>query len=391
MRIALVLAAPPGYSETFFNSKIKGLQENGHEVILFTGPSQETYTACTHIKSPEVHKYLLIQLLKVCLIGVQLLRQIKVVRRYFKLERKHGCTIKRAVEKIYLNSQLLKFKGDWLHYGFATLALERELVAEAIGVKMAVSFRGFDINVYPTKHPNCYDLLWKQVNKIHSISTYLLNRAYLIGLYKSTPYQIIYPAVDVNNLPKRTSASTGTPIKILTIARFNWIKGIDYLIEVAACLKQEKMNFEWHLIGSGNNFENERYLYHIHETELDNHILLKGRCSHKDTLKMLSAADVYVQTSLNEGFCNAVLEAQAIGVPCVAFGVGGLPENICDKKTGWLVKPFDVEDMAKKIMDIYHLSIKEKTRISEQAIKRVQEEFSLEEQSQAFQEFYSNR
>ena len=35
MRIGLVLPSLPGYSETFFQYKIKGLKENGHDVILF--------------------------------------------------------------------------------------------------------------------------------------------------------------------------------------------------------------------------------------------------------------------------------------------------------------------------------------------------------------------
>lgn len=389
MKIALVLSVPPGYSETFFNSKIKGLQENGHEVVLFTGPSQETYQACAHKKSPLVHGYFLVQLFQMCLVGLQLLSHIKAVRTYFKYERQNGNTVKRTLEKIYLNSQLLMFKGDWIHYGFATLALERELLAKAIDVKMAVSFRGFDINVYPVKYPNCYDLLWKQVDKVHAVSSYLLDKAHNLGLPKTIPYQIITPAVHLNGLPKRTSHGSVGTFKIITIARLNWIKGIDYLIEVAACLKQAHVDFEWQLIGSGNTFENERYLYHIHEKGLGNQVLLKGKYSHTDTLKMLAAADVYVQTSLNEGFCNAVLEAQAIGVPCVAFDVGGLPENIIDTETGWLIKPFEVEAMAKTIMDISSLPISKKTRISEQAVKRVEVEFSLERQKQAFHKFYS--
>ena len=35
MKIGIVLSSTPAYSETFFNSKIKGLQKNGFEVVLF--------------------------------------------------------------------------------------------------------------------------------------------------------------------------------------------------------------------------------------------------------------------------------------------------------------------------------------------------------------------
>lgn len=388
MKIALVLAKPPGYSETFFNSKIKGLQENGHQVTLFTGPSEEVYQICKHIKSPKVHRFFIIQIFNMIWIGFQLLTDLKTVSKYFKLEKNQGHSLKRIIEKMYLNAQLLKFKGDWIHYGFATLAIEKELVAKATGAKMAVSFRGFDINVYPLKHPDCYSLLWQYVNKVQSISKYLLEKAYTLGLSKSTPFQIITPAVDLKALPKRIIDKGSNSLKIITIARFNWMKGIDNLIEVAACLKQSKVNFEWHIIGSGPDFEKERYVYHIYEKGLEQQVILIGKCSHKETLNILATADVYVQTSFNEGFCNAVLEAQALGIPSVAFRVGGLPENIIDKETGWLVTSFNTKEMANKIEEIIYLPIEEKMIISKVAIDRVQNDFSMNKQKEAFNEFY---
>lgn len=389
MTIGIVLAKPPGYSETFFNSKIKGLQENGHEVVLFTGPCKESYRVCTHKESPRVHKILLLQICNMIFVGLRLLPHLKAVQKFVELEREESSSVSRIFKKIYNNSHLLKFKGDWLHYGFATLAIDRELVAEAIGAKMAVSFRGFDLNVYPLKHPGCYQLLWNKIDKVQSISEYLLEKGYALGLDKTVPCQIISPAIDLNTLPKREENKTSNPIKIVTIARFNWMKGIDYLIEVAYYLKNEGFNFEWHLIGSGHNLESERYVFHIHQRGLERYVILKGRCSHHDTLNMLASADIYVQTSLNEGFCNAVLEAQALGVPCVAFRVGGLPENIKDNETGWLIAPYDVKAMAQRIITISCLAANEKSKISENAIKRVEEHYDLERQKRGFKEFYN--
>ncbi|GGG53014.1 glycosyltransferase family 4 protein [Bizionia arctica] len=389
MKIGLVLSKPPGYSETFFNAKIKGLQENGHTVTLFTGPSQETYMLCKHVRSPKVDPFFLFQVLKMCWVGFLLLPHLKAVWTYVKLEKKEGASIKRILEKVYLNSQFLKFKGDWLHYGFATLAIDRELVAEAIDVKMAVSLRGFDINVYPLKHPGCYTLLWRQVDKVQSISNYLLEKAFKLGLPQNSSYQIITPAVNMEFLPSIHLDRTSNVFKITTIARFNWMKGIHYIIEVASYLKKANIAFEWQLIGSGHDFEWEHYLYLIHENHLENQVILTGACSHAETLNYLTTSDIYVQTSLNEGFCNAVLEAQAIGIPAIAFHVGGLPENILDTKTGWLIKPFEVESMAKRIIAYFNLTLVEKEKISKQAKERVKNHFNLQRQKQKFQEFYT--
>ena len=44
----------------------------------------------------------------------------------------------------------------------------------------------------------------------------------------------------------------------------------------------------------------------------------------------LNNSDVYLQYSVQEGFCNAVLEAQAMGLLCVVSDGGALPENVID-------------------------------------------------------------
>lgn len=388
MIIGLVLNQPPGYSETFFNSKIKSLKENGHEVVLFTGPGSHNYKGCEHRKTPKVSKFFLIQLFNMFLAGCQLLSHTKAVRTYFKLERNQGHTTLRVIEKIYLNSQLLRFKGDWIHFGFATLALGREMIPKAVGAKFGVSFRGYDINVYPLKQPNCYDLLWQQVDKVHSISRFLLNKAYDLGLDADKPFRIIHPAVDVECLPQVKMDQQRSKFRIVTIARFGWIKGLELLTEVAGNLKKLEVDFEWTLIGTGSPAEKERFLYEVSEKELQNHVFNVGKISHIETLKILSECDIYVQTSLSEGFCNAMLEAQALGLPCVAFKVGGIPENVVDGKTGWLIEPYECETMTKTIINVSRLSTIEKAKISEQAMKRVREHFNLEQQRKAFHEFY---
>lgn len=339
---------------------------------------------------PSVRKNILLQIFLMIYRGFTLLPYLKVVKKYIRLERKQGTPTTRIIEKIYINASLLKYQGDWIHFGFCTVALGRELVPQAIGVKMAVSFRGYDINVYPLKHRNCYNLLWKQVDKVHSISRYLLNKAYDLGLDNDKPFQIIYPAVELKNLPKRNIRTNEGKFRIVTVARFGWIKGLELLTEVAFRLKNDGLQFEWVLIGTGNLSEKERFMYDLNEKQLCQQLIHKGQCSHQETLDILNDCDFYVQTSLNEGFCNAVLEAQALGIPCVAFNVGGLPENIIDKETGWLIAPFDTMEMAKKIQGKLYLPMKEKKLIAQQAIDRVRKEFNLVKQKEAFNKFYKS-
>ena len=65
--------------------------------------------------------------------------------------------------------------------------------------------------------------------------------------------------------------------------------------------------------------------------------------------KAYSAASVFVIPSLAENLPNTIMESMACGTPVVGFEVGGIPEMINHKKTGYLAKYKSAEDLAKGI------------------------------------------
>jgi len=60
-------------------------------------------------------------------------------------------------------------------------------------------------------------------------------------------------------------------------------------------------------------------------------------------------ADVFLHPAVSEGFCNAVLEAQAMRLPVVASDADGLAENVDDDRTGFVVPRRDPAAMAEKL------------------------------------------
>jgi len=388
MRIGIVLANTPGYSETFFTSKIKGLQAHGMTVHLFVRKRATDFSLCPVHTAPKVFRFSLFQLVAMIGTFLSLIPKTRAVRTFMKLERAEGTSTSSLLKKVYLNAHLLKANIDWVHFGFATQAIGSECVAKAIGAKMAVSFRGFDINIYPLKFPGCYDTVWKYVDKVHSISMYLYKKGVGLGLPEETPYKIVFPAVALQQLPPTDPVKNDT-LKIVTIARLNWIKGLDVAIAAMKELKDQGFSFEYNIIGDGSTKEMERYQFQVVELGLSDTVHFHGKLTHPKTLKQLRQADLYIQPSLNEGFCNAVLEAQAMGKLVIASDVGGLPENIIAGRTGWLVPVGEPLSLAEKISEVYALPHEEQQQIIVNAVSHVQSKFSIEKQQQDFVEFYT--
>ncbi len=73
-----------------------------------------------------------------------------------------------------------------------------------------------------------------------------------------------------------------------------------------------------------------------------------------EVINLYRAADVLLLTSRQENFPNMISEAMSCDLPCVAFAVGGIPEQIRHHQNGCLVEPFDTEAMANEIIDLLH-------------------------------------
>ena len=87
-----------------------------------------------------------------------------------------------------------------------------------------------------------------------------------------------------------------------------------------------------------------------------------------------NAADVFVLPSLSENLPNTIMEAMACGVPCVAFKVGGIPEEIDHLKNGYVAAYRDANDLAKGIEWVLQKADYE--ALSQQAVHKVMQCYS---------------
>ena len=388
MKIGLVLFKTPSLSEKFLISKIKGLQRGGYKVILFAN-KHENFDLCEVVEMPKVSKYFFLQTIKMTLAYLNIMVQCPItVINFLRFEKLDGKSFQHRWENLYLGSKILSKKLDWIHFCFATTAIRKENIARSINAKMSVSLRGYDINIYPLKNQNCYVSLWKKVDKVHSISFSLLEKAKKYGLDDSVKQKVIFPAVNTKILKSKkdqVSLNSKKTIEILTVARLHWIKGLEYIIEALG--KLESVNFNYTIVGSG--IEYERLVLVVNQLNLENKIKLVGYIPHADIVTFYEKADLYVQYSLEEGFCNATLEAQAMGVLTIVSDASGLKENVVDGKTGWVVPKREPRLLAKKIKHIISMENKKINKIRLNAIDKVKNKFDLIQQDNHFNSFFN--
>jgi glycosyltransferase involved in cell wall biosynthesis len=393
MRIGLVLPAVPAYSETFFQNKIKFLNATpGYEVIVFADRFNKggSVNLCRVVYALQFSPHSMLALLqRTTWFVITAIRFPVKVFSLWQRNRLAGFTAKKNLASILTSAHIFAAPVDWLHFGFGTMAIGRENVAKVMGAKMAISFRGFDHYIYPLKHSGCYALLFSIVDHFHVLSNGM--KVSLMGQQiESDRISVIPPAIDIQEFVsvKRDTCDVRKRVQFVTVARLHWIKGLEYTLEAMALLKNRGVDFHYTVIGEGE--ERERLIFAVHQLGLQQLVTFTGKLAPDEVVKALDEADIYLQYSIQEGFCNAVLEAQAMGLLCVVSDAEGLAENVIHGQTGWVVPKRRPVLLAQQIEEILSINIQSLSEIKNNAMKRVSEQFNLIKQKEEFISFYKS-
>ena len=126
-------------------------------------------------------------------------------------------------------------------------------------------------------------------------------------------------------------------------------KGFDLLIEVANLLKQKGANFEWIILGEGE--DRKQLEEKVRSYQLENFVEFLGRVKNVD--EYYKKCKFFVLTSRFEGLGIVLLEAKSYKLPIISFDCDcGPNEMITDNVNGYLVPLFNVELMADKIFSL---------------------------------------
>jgi glycosyltransferase involved in cell wall biosynthesis len=100
-----------------------------------------------------------------------------------------------------------------------------------------------------------------------------------------------------------------------------------------------------------------------------------------------AAADVFVAPSHEDNLPNTVLESLSCGTPVVAFKIGGMPDMVSHKKSGYLASAFDTTELVKGLLWVMEDEHRWKN-LSRQARGTVEQFFSLHHTASRYLELY---
>lgn len=192
-----------------------------------------------------------------------------------------------------------------------------------------------------------------------------------------------FPDADARSTEGRRRLGLPEGPLLVFAGRLDPQKGLLSLIDAMRSLSLEASNVNLLILGDGpQRAELEKA---VRDGNLSDRVLLRGLV--QDVATYLRAGDIFVFPSVGEGMPNALLEAMATGLPCVASAIGGCADLIVDRETGLLVPPGDVSAFREAIAMLIRSS-EARERLGVAARQDAVSRFGLERMVDRYEAFY---
>lgn len=250
------------------------------------------------------------------------------------------------------------FAPDIVHQHFATWSRGALDGARFAGAPVVTTLHGYDVfaaegsggSLLQRFHRRSAHATAARADRLLAVSEYLASRAVAAG-FPADRLDVHYQGVDTDFFtPGPGPAERGAPA-IVFVGALDERKGIDDLLAASIAIAP-RSEHRLVVVGTGPLDEKVRATAGLHR-----HIDVLGSVPRESVLEQLRGARALVlPTRLHEGRREAaglvLLEAQACGIPVIAYRSGGAPEMIDEGRTGLVVDEGDVRALARAITDI---------------------------------------
>ncbi len=165
-----------------------------------------------------------------------------------------------------------------------------------------------------------------------------------VGIGKLDKFSLMPPGLQIDELPSKSASRdfyglSSQKLECAFIGRVTRIKRPDRFLDVVTEIENRGLDIEFFIAGDGDLLENCRARIAAHDLP----VKVLGWQSNIEMV--LSAADIVVLTSDNEGTPLSLIQAGMARLPVVTTRVGSVPEVVLDGVTG-MITSLDVKEIA---------------------------------------------
>jgi glycosyltransferase involved in cell wall biosynthesis len=162
--------------------------------------------------------------------------------------------------------------------------------------------------------------------------------------------------------------------EILCVGRLTPAKGQHLLIEAVERLVQQGWRVKLRLVGAGTDEASLRQL--AAQIKNSQSVIFEGAVNQNYIRTVYAKADLFCLPSFAEGIPVVLMEAMAMGIPCVTTRITGIPEIIRDGIDGLLVAPSDLDGLVETLAKLMG-DVELRERIARSGRARIQEQYDL--------------
>ena len=164
------------------------------------------------------------------------------------------------------------------------------------------------------------------------------------GIGDSKKFGLMPPGLEISQMPDKIESQESYALSIGTlqcafIGRVTQIKRPDRFLDVVGEIKKRRVKLDFFIAGDGD------LLDYCRERIVRENLSVKILGWQKDIEKVLSAADIVILTSDNEGTPLSLIQAGMAGLPVVTTRVGSVPEIVLEGVTG-IITSLEVREIA---------------------------------------------
>ncbi|KAA5974890.1 MULTISPECIES: glycosyltransferase [Pantoea] len=244
-----------------------------------------------------------------------------------------------------------------VHFGYAGALANKLRELGVLKGKQATVFHGADISRRHIleEHKLDYVNLFRQSELMLPISHLWENKLIEMGC-PPEKIHVTRMGIEPEKFNFQPRQAFHKPLRIVSVARLTEKKGLDVAVKASAILKQRGGQFQYTIIGNGDQDEMMRDF--IAREGMEDCVSMPGFKPQEEIRRALSEADIFLLPSKTaadgdmEGIPVALMEAMAVGLPVVSTFHSGIPELIENNVSGWLVEEDDPEALAETLLKL---------------------------------------